>query len=157
MRRLKVLVKFTAIVGHSSDIKLADRLHELRHAGQVEFVSISQNDLARKRLRVTTDKGTECAIALPRHVVLEHGSVLELSETRAIMVELQELAWLCFQASDNGAALRLGFLAGHHHWRVRFEGSRLFVAMDGPAQTYTNRLEREISSGQVTLVKNADE
>ena len=152
-----MLVKFNAIVGHCNDVGLAERLHDLRHAGKVEYVTISHNDLARKRLRVTTDKGTECAIALARHVVLEHGSVLDLSETRAIVVELQELPWLCFQASDNSAALRLGFLAGHHHWRVRFEDSRLYVAMEAPAENYTNRLEREISSGRVTLVTDADE
>ena len=150
-------VKFTAIVGHSSEVALAQRLHDLGHAGKVEYVTISHNDLARKRLRVTTDRGTECAIALARHVVLEHGAILELSETRAIIVELQELPWLCFQAIDDGAALRLGFLAGHHHWRVRFEGNRLFVAMDAPLETYTNRLENEITSGRVTLVTNADE
>ena len=149
--------RFTAIVGHSNDPAYAQKLHALGHAGKVEYVTISGTDLARKRLRVTTDRGTECAIALPRHVVLEHGAILELSETRAIVVQLEELPWLCFEAGDKGTALRLGFLAGHHHWRVRFEGTQMFVAMDAPADTYTDRLKDELATGRVWLVTSDHE
>lgn len=149
--------RFTGIIALSSDPDFAEKLHHLGHAGKVEYLTISGGDLARKRLRVTTDKGTECAIALPRHVALEHGAILEVNETRAIVVELQELPWLCFEASDQAAALRLGFLAGHHHWRVRFEGVRMYVALDGPATAYTERLKDELDSGRILLVSDGDE
>ena len=149
--------KFTAIIGLTSDPEYAETLHHLAHVGKVEYLTISGGDLVRKRLRATTDKGTECAIALPRQVALEHGAILELTETRAIVVELQELPWLCFEASDQAAALRLGFLAGHHHWRVRFEDTKMFVALDGPPAGYTDRLTEELERGSVQLVSDPDE
>ena len=144
--------KFSAIIGLSADPVFAGRIHDLLHTGKVEYLRINGTDLARKRLRAVTNKGTECAIALPRHVALEHGAILELSSERAIVIELEELPWLCFETQDQAAALKLGFFAGHHHWRVRFEDTRMLVALEAPAETYTSRLVDMLESGRVRLV-----
>lgn len=135
-----VTVRVTALGGNANDPQHHELLHDLRHAARVEYVTIKSTDLARKRLRVTTDRGTECTIALPRDTPLEHGSLLEINEHRAIIVQLEELPWLCLQSDHPATALRLGFLAGHHHWRVRFEGTRMYVALDQPRESYLHRL-----------------
>ena len=150
-------LRFTAITGQASDPELSEQLHRLGHQGRVEYLTIGTNDLARKRLRAVTDKGTECAIALPRSVSLAHGAVLEISPQRAIVVQLKELPWLTLEATDRASALRLGFLAGHHHWRVRFAGSRVRVALEAPIETYTARFSDELEAGAVRIVDADDE
>ena len=74
-------MRVTNLVGVASDEKLGERLHALSHAGQVEYVILSRADMGRHRLRVTGDKGTECAIALPRSEKLANGAVLLLEST----------------------------------------------------------------------------
>src|SRR5262245_21116237 len=149
-------LRITGILGNARDPVLAEQLHRLEHEGRVERVTLKSTDLARRRLRVNTEKGTECAIALSRAEHLEHGSVLTLSDERAIVVELEELGWLAFEPSDAVSALRLGFLAGHHHWRVRFEGATLRVALDDRPESYLARLREQLASGQVRLVACED-
>lgn len=146
--------RITAVLGHDSDPELEAILHFLGHDGGVEYITFNERDMARKRLRAVTDRGTECAIALPRDVSLQHGAVLLLDEGRAIVVRLEELPWLVFEASDRAAALRLGFLAGHHHWRVRFDGTRIKVAQDQARERYLERLRTEIDDGSIRVVED---
>ncbi len=152
-----MLVRINSVLGNSRDPAYEEILHRLRHEGRAEYVTIGESDLARRRLRVHTDKGTECAIALPRSKRLEHGALLELSERRAIVVELQELPWLMLEARDSAAALELGFLAGHHHWRVKFSGARMNVALDDSLESYLARLRAHIADGSVRVVEESDE
>ena len=113
------------IVGNSSSGELAEKLHRLSHDGQLEEIRLSAADAARKRLRVETDKGTDCAIALNRDTNLENGSVLLLEDDRAIVVRMLETTWLRIQPRDSEAALELGYFTGNLHWRVRFDGDVL--------------------------------
>jgi len=71
-------VRVTSLVGLASDADVGERLHALSHAGQVEYVILNRADMSRHRLRVVTDRGTECAIALPRSEKLANGAVLLL-------------------------------------------------------------------------------
>lgn len=150
-----MMVRINTVVGHSSEPGLAATLHELEHCGKLERLALSSADTYRKRLRVSTDKGTDCAIALDRSVQLEHGSVLFLTPERAIVVELAETPWLVFEATNLEGALELGFLAGHHHWRVKFDGAVLRVALEQPEDDYMDRLKNHLSSGSVRFVGKA--
>ena len=76
------MLRLTGIVGHASDLDIADKLHDLGHHGQVESVVLSRADTQRHRLRVRTDRGTECAVALPRTEHLSQGAVLLLEDDR---------------------------------------------------------------------------
>ena len=143
---------YTEILGYADDPKINDILHTLRHADAVEYVTVSALDLSRRRLRATTDKGRPCAVALPRSETLAHGAVLELSETRAVVVQLETQPWLCFRATQVEGALQLGFLAGHHHWRVRMQNETLSVALDQPAENYLSRVQELIARGLIEVV-----
>src|SRR5262245_32657830 len=116
------MLRLEKIVGLASDPDVADRLHGLDHAGHVERILLERGDIARHRLRVATDRGTECAIALPRNERLANGAVLLLEEARAIVVEMKEPEWLELVPRDVDAALQLGYFAGNMHWPVRFDG-----------------------------------
>ncbi len=130
----------TRILGFASEPELAERLHALDHAGRVEILPLEQQDVHRRRLRATTDRGTECLVALPRDQVLGDGAVLVLEDERAIVVRLTEERWLALVPRDAVAALELGYFAGNLHWRVRFDGTRLLIALEGPEDDYLVRL-----------------
>jgi urease accessory protein len=110
--------------------------------------------MQRHRLRASTDRGTECAIALPRAERLTNGAVLLLEAERAIVVRMAEEAWLALQPRDAAAALELGYFAGNMHWRVRFDGARLAIALEGPPKGYLDRMAHLIADGRVRPVEN---
>ncbi|HLB81005.1 MAG TPA: urease accessory protein UreE [Dongiaceae bacterium] len=147
------MLRVHGILGNATDPGVAERLHRLEHDGRVEYVVLSRADTQRKRLRAATDRGTDIAIALPRSARLENGSVLLLSDEHAVVVRLEETPWLEVEPADDAAALELGYLAGNHHWRVKFAGARLRIALDGPAEDYVRRLASYLEEGRARLVE----
>ena len=143
------MVRVSNLFGLASDADVGERLHALSHAGQVEYVTLNRADMSRHRLRVVTDQGTECAIALPRSEKLANGAVLLLEADRAIVVRVQEEDWLDVAAVDDAAALELGYLAGNMHWRIRFDGPVLKIALEGPEASYLARLAPLLDSGRI--------
>jgi len=141
-------VKIRGVLGFASDSALAERLHALGHTGRVEHLVLAQEDVHRRRLRAQTDQGTDCLIALPRNQTLGDGAVLLLESTRAIVVRLTEERWLTLAPRDSAAALELGYFAGNLHWRVRFVGARLLVALEGPEDDYLARLRPFLNDGR---------
>lgn len=146
------MLRVTGLVGEASDPAIGERLHALSHAGKVEYISLNRADMSRRRLRTTTDKGTECAIVLPRPERLSNGAVLVLEDDRAIIVRMSEEEWLAIAAADAASALELGFLAGNMHWRVRFDGAVLEIALEHAEDAYIARLAPLLDSGRVRKV-----
>ncbi len=145
----------TDIIGYSTDRDISDQLHDLSHAGRVEYLILDRDDTLRHRLRAVTDKGTDCAIALPREQKLEDGSVLRLSDDNAIVVRMAEEHWLAVKPHDAACAVELGYFAGNLHWRVRFHGDVLEIAMEGPRDFYMERLQPFLDAGKAEVA--ADE
>ena len=75
-------------------------------------------------------------------------------EGRAIVVRMSEEEWLTLVPIDLAAAVELGYFSGNLHWRVRFEGSNLKVALEGPENIYLDRLKPFFESGRVTRVQD---
>lgn len=145
------MLRLTRILGNASEPELAEKLHACGHHGRVESITLDPADTARKRLRLTTDAGTDCAIALSRAERLENGSVLLLEADRAIVVRMRETEWLRLSPKDAAAALELGYFCGNLHWRVRFDGPILEIALDGPKGNYLERLAAHLESGRARL------
>jgi urease accessory protein len=143
------MMTITAIVGTTSDPSLGERLHHLEHEDRVETLIVGEEDAARRRLRGTTDKGTEIAIALASSDRLTDGSVLFIDASRAIVLRTVEPRWLRLVPRDADAALEAGYCAGNHHWKVRFEPGALLIATQGPAENYVDRLEPLVRSGRI--------
>lgn len=135
------MLRLNRILGLASDPAMADRLHDIGHRGHVEVVRLSRHDMARRRLQALTDHGSEVALMLDRDSALRNGAVMLLETDRAIVVQLDEPDWLSIDAPDAAAALELGYFAGNMHWKVRFDGIRLHVLLDGPRDAYLNRLQ----------------
>lgn len=147
------MLKLESILGEANEPALAPRLHELGHANAVELLHVEERDLGRRRLRTATDAGTECAVLLPRKQRLFDGAVLYLDGRRAIVVRVGQPAWLRVRPRDAGVALRLGYAAGNLHWRVRFDGTDLLVALEhGDAEPYRARLEPLFEERAIELI-----
>lgn len=129
------------VIGDRSEPTMRKRLHQLEHHGAVDVVTVPRADLARHRLRIVTPAGEDLAIALPRDENLFDGAVLLIDDERAIVVRAEVERWLQLQPATIGDAIELGYHAGNLHWRVRFDGDRLLVALEGPADAYYARLE----------------
>ena len=141
------------IVGWVTDQAVADRLHELRHHPDlehaVEYLHLDVHDLNRKRLRATSDAGTDYAIVLQRDSALADGAVLLLETDRAVVVRAGARRTMALRANDIGAALRLGFLAGHLHWKVDQRDDTVVVHLEGPESDYISRIVELLDSGRV--------
>lgn len=150
------MLKIDHIVGMASEPSLAESLHRLAHAGGVEYVTLNEMDTQRHRLRVLSDRGTECAITLPRTQHLSDGAVLYLDQVRAVVVRMAEQRWLVLEPADAAAAVELGYFAGNMHWKVEFDRGRLRIALQGPVESYLERLVHFTSAGRVKRVQDAD-
>jgi urease accessory protein len=145
------LCRLERIIGDRADPALVHRLHHLAHDGRLETLSVPVADLPRRRFRAVTDRGTDCAVMLPRDTALFDGAVLLLEDERAIIVKVGEEEWLKLRPAPD-FALELGYLAGNLHWRVRFAEGLLLVAMDVPKERYLARIEDHLAAGRVAIV-----
>ena len=148
-----MLLRMNTIVGDAGDPAMAARLHTLEHRGRLETITLAGDDMLRRRLRVATDHGSDCAIALDREAALFDGAVLCLDEDRAVVVRAAPQHWLTVEATDADAAIELGYTAGNMHWRVQFAGrGRLAIALSGPAADYRARLGPLLEGGRVRVI-----
>lgn len=143
------MLRIDHVLGSRIDPNFSEDLHRLEHSGGVDIVSIPVADLARRRLLATTRGGQELAIALPRNEKLFDGAVLFIDDARAIVVHAGTERWLRLVPRSIADAIELGYQAGNLHWRVRFEGEALFVALEGRAEDYIARLDELIGSRRI--------
>lgn len=133
-----------AVLGHAGDPLWHDRLHAMDHQGRVETVAIPESDAARKRMRLRSDRGRDCAIALPRDQSLRDGAVLHFAPDLAIIARVDGAARLRLLPETVDDALRLGHWCGNLHWKVVFLPGAMEVVLEGPVARYTDRL-RDLS------------
>ncbi|MGJ5180182.1 urease accessory protein UreE [Bradyrhizobium oligotrophicum] len=145
------MLRIEHVLGSRLDVDLAERLHRLEHRGAVDVVAVPAADLARRRLLIATHSGEELAIALPRNERLFDGAVLLLQDDRAIVVRAATERWLRLEPRSISDAVELGYQVGNLHWRVRFGGEVLLVALEGRPEDYTARIENLIAARRVAV------
>jgi urease accessory protein len=139
------------VLGSRLEPAFSKEIHRLEHHGAVDVVNVPVTDLARRRLLATTHTGEELAIALPRDQRLFDGAILLIDDERAIVVRAATERWMRLQPRSIGDAVELGYHAGNLHWRVRFQGEALLVALEGRPEDYTARLGEMISGRRVGI------
>jgi urease accessory protein len=145
------MLRVDRVLGSRLEVGFSEELHRLEHRGAVDVVNIPVADLARRRLLITTRGGVELAIALPRHQKLFDGAVLQLDSDSAIVVRAATERWLKLEPRSIADAVELGYHVGNLHWRVRFGGEVLFVALEGRPEDYFARLEGLIAARRVAI------
>ncbi len=138
------------VLGSRLDPSLSQQLHDLDHHGRIDTLTLAPAELARRRFRATTTAGQDVAIALPRDQPLYDGAVLLLEPGHALVVRVQGQRWLLLQPHGVSDAVALGYHAGNLHWRVRFEGDALLVALEAPVDDYLARLRPLLDERRVT-------
>lgn len=146
---------YSDILGSAADFH--DALHRLEHAQAIDVLRLARADMSRRRLRTLTEGGKVVALALPRDQKLFDGAVLALSQDAALIVRVEAENWLKLKAADQATALRLGYFCGNLHWRVRFEGDVLMIAVEAEEQTYHDRLAPMLDKGVVSFVQASEE
>ena len=144
------MLRLCGIIGHETDPAFHSRLHELEHHGSIELLFVPPDEAGRKRFRLMTDRGTDCAVSLDRDEQLTNGALLHIDEHTAIIARFGHQSVWRLRAANAAGALKLGWNAGNLHWRVRFEGDCLVVLLDGPLADYRARLKHLLNDGDVT-------
>jgi len=144
------MLRLHGIIGHEADAAFQVRLHDLEHHDSIELLFVPPDEAGRKRFRLTTDRGTDCAISLDRDEQLTNGALLYIDSKTAIIARFGQQSVWRLRPANPAAALKLGWSAGNLHWRVRFEGDCLVVLLDGPLTDYRARLEHLLNGGDVT-------
>jgi urease accessory protein len=120
---------------------LVENLPEQRSAsGPVEYVSMSWHDRCKPRLRVTTEKGTELALALPRGTVISDGTLLYDSPERSVCAKASAEDLIVVPAPSPRIAATVAHHLGNWHrsLQVMDDGS-IATEEDAP---YVEWLER---------------
>jgi len=139
------------VLGSRLEPAFSERLLRMEHRNAVDVVQLSEADLEQQQLLATTRRGQELAIALPRHQRLFDGAVLLLDDIHAIVVRAANRRWLRLEPRSLSDAIELGYHVGNLHWRVRFEGEALLVAVEGRPENYAVRLGELIWSRRVGM------
>jgi urease accessory protein len=143
------LLRLHGIVGTAEDPIYRAMLHELEHKDGIELLFVPPADASRKRFRLSTDRGTDCAVSMDRDEELTDGAVLYIDPSRAIIARFGEQEVWRLRPKDQATALQLGWNAGNLHWRVRFEDDCLAILLDGPLHTYRARILPLLHEGDV--------
>jgi urease accessory protein len=152
------MLRIEQVLGSRLDAALAERIHKLEHLGAVDLLTVPVADVSRHRFRATTQSGMEVAIALPRHQRLFDGAVLVLEHDHAVVVRVAQEHWLRLQPLAIADAIELGYHVGNLHWRVRFVGEAVLVALEAPMDDYLARLVELIRDRRVMYsLAEADE
>ena len=137
------------VLGSRVEAHFAEALHDLEHKGAVDVLALSAGDVSRRRMRAQTRGGEDLAITLPRDQKLFDGAVLLLEPERAIVVRVATERWLRLSPRSIADAVELGYHAGNLHWRVRFAGETLLVALEAPVDDYLARLGTLVTDRRV--------
>ena len=68
------------------------------------------------------------------------------------MFRLTSVEWLSLLHTCIEVATELGYFVGNLHWRVRFDGPLLVIALEGPEEDYLARLRPFLESGRAKRV-----
>ena len=145
------MLRIDNVVGSRLEPDLAERLHHLEHEGRIDILPVATADIARRRMMAQTTSGEAVAITLPRDQKLFDGAVLLMEEGRAIVVHVDAERWLRFQPRCIADAVELGYHAGNMHWRVRFAGEALLIALQAPVDDYLARLGSLAAPGRISF------
>jgi len=146
------MLRLHGVIGHESDALYHARLHALEHHNGIELLFVPSEEAGRKRFRLTTDRGTDCAVSLDRDEALVDGALLYIDQDRAIVARFGRQRVWRLRPADAAAAMKLGWHAGNLHWRVRFDGDCLVVLLDRPLAEYRARLAHLLDEGEIAEI-----
>ena len=120
------MLHVTEILGDAGEPRFASRKRET--------VLVSSGDASKRRLRLTTEVGTDVAVDLPRGSYLREGAVLADDGRLIVVVERAEEEVLVVRISTDlpasdlvEAAARIGHAFGNQHVPLDVDGGAILV------------------------------
>lgn len=133
-------------------------LHESAAYGKkVDYLEVTPEDAKRRRFRAETLDGLEINISLDRNTELKEGSLLYESDDYIVLLRIRSPSRLLLQPHTSHAALQLGFLAGHLHWKVQIHEDTLRVDVETEVAEYQARLDDYLDRDVYDLSVESDE
>ncbi len=99
-------------------------------ATAVDTVSLDYDSRHRRRIVLTTVRGRDLLLDLPRAVALRDGDGLALDEGGAVRVAARPERLAEIHAHDDGELARIAWHLGNRHLPVQFVGDRLRIRVD---------------------------
>ena len=128
------------ILGTAAEEPWHERVHAADAAGTMDVVRISRTDAARRRMRLTSERGRDVALALARDASLCDGAVLAWTDALTLLARIDQGPRLRLVPGDAPSALRLGYFCGNLHWKADFRDGAIEIHMDGPEDALRARL-----------------
>ena len=140
------------ILGFTSDLKYENTIHDLSHKNNIEYIILDPLDVSRKRIRIKSDKGTDCAISLNRNENLSDGAILFISNEKAIVIKINKQKWIEIKVNSRKDTIKFGYFIGNLHWKVKFKDENVLIALEGPLNNYKDRIKDFLNKNQISLI-----
>jgi urease accessory protein len=128
------LIICESVVGNISR-EMKEKYSEMLGRNAVEKLSISRTESERLRMRKSTDRGTDVALAMPAGTKLRHGDVVSLSEKMVVIsIEPEKVAVVSLKNTDSKTAVLLGHAIGNLHRPVKVDGDRVVLPIQSDAE-----------------------
>ena len=141
------------ILGFVSDKIYEEKIHILSHKNKVEYIILEPSDVSRKRIRIKSDKGTDCAISLERDTILSDGAILFFSDKKALVIKINKQKWLEINVNSKKDSIQFGYFIGNLHCKVKFKDENVLIALEGPLSNYTDRIGDFLKNNQISIVE----
>lgn len=117
--------------------EILGQVDESRFAGRkVETVSLDAHDATKRKLRRTTDAGTDIGIDVARGTYLSHGAVLADDGSRIIVVDRRPERVMILRLAEElkpatllHLAARIGHAFGNQHVPIEIDGYQIRVPL----------------------------
>ncbi len=96
----------------------------------IDTVTLDETDRHRRRIKLTSDKGTEFLLNLPRARLLRHGDGLVLEDGTHIQVLAKPEKLFEVTGRDQRHLLSLVWQIGNRHLAAQIEPSRILIRCD---------------------------
>ncbi len=120
------------------DENLRQMFRDLSSKDRVDRVHLARRDAAKNRLRLTSQRGTDVMIDVPRGTTLKHGDVLYLGEDEMLIVEwLPEETMVITLSFPKDwterveTATKIGYILGIKHFPLFPRGNEVVVPIEG--------------------------
>lgn len=130
------------VIGNiNNDRLLKEKYDQMSKQQLCEKVKSSRLESQRVRMRKTSDKGTDVALALSRGMQLRHGDVIALSEEKIIVVEIEPENVAMIEIKDSlhhnhivEIPVRVGHAIGNLHRPIKLEGNRIYFPIQSDTE-----------------------
>jgi urease accessory protein len=114
---------------------MEEKYAEMLAKKAVESLSITRTESERLRMRKSTDRGTDVALALPVGTKLRHGDIVSLNDRMIVIsIEPEKVAVVSLKNADSKTAVLLGHAIGNLHRPVKIDGERVVLPIQSDAE-----------------------